>query len=130
MKVNYLMFSLPYMVTSMQLLGWASHLYHHLRLCHHHHPRLCHHLHQTHKRLIILEISLDTTLRTIIIMIRWVFVGASMPHRCLLPNELPFSNESFQPVVQVPPITIAITITKYLSSPAPYVIQRQSDGGA
>ena len=85
MKVNYLMFSLPYMVTSMQLLGWASHLHHHLRLCHH--------LDQTDKS-------------TIMIIIRWVFVGASMSHRCLLPNELPFSNETFQPIVQVPLITI------------------------
>ena len=31
----------------------------------------------------------------------WVFVGASLPHRCLLPNELPFPNETFQPLVQV-----------------------------
>ena len=49
--------------------------------------------------------TLATSLRTTMILTRWVFVGASMPHRCLLPNELPFSNETFQPVVQVPPST-------------------------
>jgi len=33
-------------------------------------------------------------------LLGWVFVGASMPHRCLLPNERPFFNQTFQPVVQ------------------------------
>merc|ERR1719474_509785 len=45
-KLNYFMFSLPYIMSAMQLLGW-------------------------------------------------VFVGAEMPHRCKLPDEVALSNVSF-----------------------------------
>ena len=86
---------------------------------------------------VIIRIVTVITIITIIqlaFIIRWVFVGASMPHRCLLPNERPFFNQTFQPVVQVtftfltsvflffPPRPFSGLSIKVLSSP--HVIKR------